>query len=49
MRCPVHKDYWLFENAMETEGWCVHCDKWYKLEPTNPVRISKLKEGENGN
>ncbi len=38
MRCPVHKDYWLYENMLEKEGWCIHCQKWYKL-----------KEGENGN
>ena len=32
MRCPVHKDVWLYENGMETEGFCPICQKSYILK-----------------
>ena len=32
MRCPKHPEIWLYENMMETEGYCPECGKWYKLK-----------------
>jgi uncharacterized Zn-finger protein len=33
MRCPKHPEIWLYENMMETEGYCPECDTWYLLRP----------------
>ncbi len=32
MRCPIHPEVWLYENMVETEGFCPKCSKWYPLE-----------------
>jgi transcription initiation factor IIE alpha subunit len=31
MRCPKHPGVWLYENTIETEGWCPRCQTWYDL------------------
>jgi hypothetical protein len=31
MRCPIHSEVWLYENMMETKGFCPKCQKWYDL------------------
>ena len=31
MRCPQHPEVWLYENMMETQGYCPTCDQWYDL------------------
>lgn len=32
MQCPKHPDVWLYENMIETEGFCPTCQKWCELE-----------------
>ena len=32
LRCPKHPEVWLYENMMETMGYCPECDEWYELE-----------------
>lgn len=32
MRCPKHPEVWLYENMMETKGFCPKCGEWYELE-----------------
>ena len=32
MRCPRHPYVWLYENMVETHGYCPACDQWYPLE-----------------
>lgn len=32
MRCPEHKEVWLYENMMETKGYCPECREWYDLK-----------------
>ena len=32
MRCPIHTEVWLYENMVETHGYCILCDDWYPLE-----------------
>jgi uncharacterized protein (DUF983 family) len=31
MRCPIHKEVWLYENMLETRGYCPKCKKDYQL------------------
>ena len=31
MRCPNHPEVWLYENMLETEGFCPKCNEWYPL------------------
>lgn len=31
MRCPEHPEVWLYEDMMETKGYCPECDEWYDL------------------
>ena len=37
MRCPEHPEVWLYENMLETEGFCPKCQKWYKLPDNGTV------------
>ena len=30
--CPIHKDVWMYQNMLETKGFCEKCQKWYDLE-----------------
>ena len=39
MRCPIHKEVWLYENMTETKGYCKLCDKWYKLKTLEEALI----------
>ena len=32
MRCPKHPEVWLYENMLETRGFCPSCGTWYELE-----------------
>ena len=32
MRCPKHYDVWLYENMIETKGFCPKCETWYNLK-----------------
>lgn len=41
MRCPEHPDIWLYENMMETKGFCPDCQQWYSLETGDPVEPDK--------
>jgi hypothetical protein len=43
MRCPKHPEVWLYENMMETEGYCPKCKEWYPLEE----RDKDASSGEN--
>lgn len=31
MECPKHPEVQLYENMIETKGFCLKCEKWYNL------------------
>jgi len=43
MRCPKHPDEWLYENMMETKGWCKKCKVWYALNTHSSDKAVKGK------
>lgn len=42
MRCPVHPEVWLYENLLETRGFCALCQKWYDLKNTGTSAIPEV-------
>lgn len=41
MRCPKHPAIWLYENMMETNGFCIICQKWYDLKKLKRDEVSE--------
>lgn len=41
MQCPQHPEVWLYENMMETEGFCPQCKKLYNLETKKEVEYNE--------
>ncbi len=40
-QCPQHPEVWLYENMMETEGFCPRCKKSYNLETKKEVEYNE--------
>lgn len=37
MRCPKHPGIWLYENTVETSGYCPTCGLWYPLRTQETI------------
>ena len=41
MHCPKHPKIWLYENMMETKGFCPDCNQWYDLKTKEKVNTDR--------
>ena len=40
MRCKIHPAVGLYEDILETKGFCPKCDKWYDLDKEDNKDVS---------